>query len=107
MTVPELQNGGPALRSTPPGGVWAPGGPPRLQNECAGEELAGGFDSRPPPRGGNVKRLRSGEAPHPPRDLTTSPRRQRGRLLALAAEIAVADVLAPLGVAFAHRQVGH
>src|SRR5439155_8980541 len=30
-------------------GVWAHGGPPRLQNECAGEELAGGFDSRPPP----------------------------------------------------------
>lgn len=29
--------------------VWAPSGPPRLQNECAGEELADGFDSRPPP----------------------------------------------------------
>ena len=39
----------PAVRSTPSGGVRAPGGPPRLQNECAGEELAGGFDSRPPP----------------------------------------------------------
>src|ERR687891_468366 len=32
------------------GGVRAPGGPPGLQNRCAGDELAGGFDSRPPPR---------------------------------------------------------
>src|ERR687891_1205664 len=31
------------------GGVRAPGGPPGLQNRCAGDELAGGFDSRPPP----------------------------------------------------------
>src|SRR5712691_4591347 len=45
--------------------------------------------------------------PHPPRDLTTSPRRRRGRLLPLAAVLAVADVLAPFGVAFAHRQVSH
>lgn len=48
-SIHELQTGWHRGPSTPSGGVWAPGGPPRLQNECAGEELAGGFDSRPPP----------------------------------------------------------
>src|SRR5437899_10280642 len=33
------------------GGVWVPGGPRGLQNRRGGDELPGGFDSRPPPRG--------------------------------------------------------
>jgi hypothetical protein len=31
------------------GGVWVPGGPRGLQNRRGGDELPGGFDSRPPP----------------------------------------------------------
>ena len=31
------------------GGVWVPGGPRGLQNRREGDELSGGFDSRPPP----------------------------------------------------------
>src|SRR5215469_1342131 len=31
------------------GGVWAPGGPPGLQNRRTARSVVGGFDSRPPP----------------------------------------------------------
>jgi hypothetical protein len=44
--IANFKREGTEVRSTSSGGVWAPGGPPRLQSECAGEP-AGGFDSRP------------------------------------------------------------
>ena len=45
------------------GGVWAPGGPPGLQNRRTAPSVVGGFDSRPPPltfarRSGEVAKRR-------------------------------------------------
>jgi hypothetical protein len=40
------------------GGVRVPGGPRGLQNRREGDELSGGFDSRPPPRGKRTGRDR-------------------------------------------------